>query len=173
MKLLGLTGTKKAGKDTAYGMLRKQYPRLRILRVGFADALKQEIATAIGKPVTYIEEHKDNFRLILQGWGTDFRRKLCGEDYWTDKLLKKLVSLDDTQLDLVVVTDVRFANEAKLIQDVGGKIWRIVRTVGNAVDTHSSEVEQTTIKVDYTIYNEHSFGELEHNVTLAYQQTLL
>jgi len=172
MKLLGLTGKKKVGKDTVYTMLRKQYPKLRTIRVGFADALKQEVSAAIGKPISYIDANKDNFRLILQGWGTDFRRKLCGEDYWTDKLLKKLVSLDDTQLDLVVVADVRFHNEAKMIQDVGGKIWRIVRDNGTE-DKHASEVEQLSIKVDFVIYNNHSLLELEHNTQIAYQQTLL
>jgi len=173
MNLLGLTGKKKAGKDTTYASLLKHLKPKTVIRMAFADDLKKEVALACGVTVQFIEKNKDVFRPILQWWGTDFRRKLCGENYWVDKMLAKLVAIDDTVVDLVVITDVRFQNEAELVQKVGGKMWRIVRTFGSASDTHPSEVEQDSIKVDYTIYNEHSFTELAHDVELAYQQTLL
>jgi len=170
MKLLGLTGQKQSGKNTVADILKEQLSPKKVVQLGFADALKQEISAAVGRDVHYIEEHKANFRLILQGWGTDFRRQLCGQDYWLKKMFHKIAALpDDTHL--CIITDVRFLNEADLVQQVGGKIWRIVRTLDNK-DNHPSEQELLQIKEDHTIRNTHSLAELQHEVMLAYQRTM-
>lgn len=170
MKLLGLTGNKQAGKDTVCQILQRQLAPRKVVRLGFADALKQEIALAIGRDVRYIEEHKDNFRLIMQGWGTDFRRQLCGEDYWLRKMFHKIAALDDDTY-LCVVTDVRFLNEAQLIQQAGGIVWRISRRQLQ-IDKHPSETELQDIVVQAEIQNTHSLAELEHEVQLTWQRTM-
>lgn len=170
MHLLGLTGLKQSGKDTVFKILEKQLAPKKVVRVAFADALKKEVAKGCGVSLEFLEKNKDNFRLILQGWGTDFRRKLLGEDYWLKIVAKQILALSD-DVELVVVTDVRFHNEAELIKKSGGSIWRVVRNVSSPIDQHSSEQELLSIYEDKTIFNHNSLVNLEHEVTLAYQYT--
>lgn len=63
-----------------------------------------------------------NVRLIMQHWGTDVRRR-DNDNYWVDKLVD-YVNLNTSQYDYIVVTDVRFPNEANAIIDNGGVLIR-------------------------------------------------
>ena len=137
MQLIGLTGRKRSGKDLACQMLTEIVKPHVLQRIGFADALKIEISNALGLPVWYMEEHKNNFRLIYQGWGTDWRRELCGADYWIRRWQEVY---DASKADVIVVPDVRFLNEADYIMKAGGVVWRIKRTVSE-IDLHRSETE--------------------------------
>ena len=156
MHVLGLTGKKKAGKDTVTQFIMKSMPHKNIVRVGFADALKLEVARACCVTVDEINKHKDNFRLILQGWGTDFRRKLYGEDYWITRWERHVLGLPD-DVYMVIVPDIRFHNEAKTIQDIGGKICLVDRPT---TDTDTHESETTLIPYDYRIVNDKDLGSL-------------
>lgn len=124
--IIGFAGRKKSGKDTAYSLLYRELPHINVFKVSFADSLKEEIAQAVGCTIGYIDTNKDNFRLILQGWGTDFRRHLCGEDYWIKKWKAKVDYIrNHTAGCLIVATDVRFQNEVDIINGMGGKVYQI------------------------------------------------
>lgn len=79
-------------------------------------------------------------RQILQWWG-DYRR---AQD--PDYFLWKLAERRDRR-DNVVITDVRFPNEAAMVRQLGGQIWQIKRPgyeaggTGHASDTDGSEFE--------------------------------
>jgi hypothetical protein len=161
--LIGLTGHKKAGKDTALLMLAEIVKPITLQRIGFADALKHEVANATGKPIWYINEHKNNFRLILQGWGTDFRRRLHGENYWIDRWQEVY---DISEADIVVVPDVRFINEAHYLQKAGGVIWRIKRPLSE-IDLHISETELDEYQFP-TINNDSTFDNLKRQLHQQY-----
>ena len=153
MFILGICGYKKSGKDEVCNVLIRHLLPKSVLRVGFADALKEEVAKACGVTVQFIEDNKENFRLILQGYGTDFRRNLHGEDYWTLKLLHKLNKLPEST-HLVIVPDVRFHNEASVIIAAGGVIWRVVRPTGDGhLDTHVSETNIMNLPFSEQIEN--------------------
>lgn len=78
-------------------------------------------------------------RMVLQSFGTEFGRRL-DQDIWVNFLLREAAK--DT---LTVVSDVRFANEAKAVYNSGGAVIRISRkdtdhkatTVG--IENHASE----------------------------------
>ena len=165
MQIISLSGKKSSGKTTAAKLIKEiihQYnPKLTVDIINFADALKQEVARACNCSVNYIEEHKPNFRLLLQGWGTDFRRELTNKDYWAEKLLKLLIN---SKADISIVGDVRFVNEAKILKEVGSLLWRVERnrhTKDLAYDDkHISETELDTSDFDRVIFNNGSLGEL-------------
>lgn len=150
MKILGLTGNKGSGKDTIADFIINNNAHLKIVKIGFADALKREVAEGCGVSTQYIAEHKDNFRLILQGWGTDFRRKLYGDDYWIKKWMQSANSLEPA-VDIIIVNDVRFLNEASMLKELDAKLVRVRREYNE--DKHASEVELEQIRVDHEIHN--------------------
>jgi dephospho-CoA kinase len=163
MKVIAFTGLKQSGKDTAAEQFKLMHLPARSLQINFADALKQEVAHACGTTVAQINAHKDNFRLILQGWGTDFRRKMHGDNYWTLKWIKSLTTLAEPLPSYLLCSDVRFLNEADVIRQLHGTIIRTVRP-GLVSDGHASEVEQESIVADYTIANDGSIEDLRNKL---------
>lgn len=162
MKLIGITGRKRSGKDTVADMIIKQLAPKVVIKIGFADALKEEVAKATGKSRDFIETNKSHFRLILQGWGTDFRRELDGKNYWINKLGVKILALEN--VDMVIVPDVRFLNEAQFINEAGGMVIGVTRA-GLIPDNHPSEQEQLLIPCKDTISNDTTLIDLEMRVT--------
>lgn len=139
MKILGISGKKQAGKDTLADFIAAIYPG-KIVKVGFATALKREVAQACNVSIQCIEENKSNFRKILQGWGTDFRRNMFGDDYWLRQMEDALVKYSEA--DLAIIPDVRFVNEAMFVSQHNGILVRVNRF--NQVpdgDTHESETQ--------------------------------
>lgn len=168
MTIIGIVGKKQSGKDTIFEFIRDIYKirNVRVARIAFADALKQEVCAAFSITPQIIEKNKDNFRMLMQAWGTEVRRKLWGENYWVDKVLNKINHCDD---DIVVIPDCRFLNEAAAIKYIGGYIVRIIRPV-DSNDTHPSETELEKISEDYTIINDSSLESLrQQTITLTKQ----
>ncbi len=166
MFILGITGRKRTGKDTVCQIVKEHFAPNKVVRISFADALKEEIGLAVGQTVSYIETHKDNFRLILQGWGTDFRRKLCSEDYWIEKWLSK-VNHAPVNCCGIVATDVRFQNEANAIRQLGGMMWRVERPDLKSDDAHASETELSKVRVDDCFVNDGSVEQLTNKIKLS------
>ncbi len=137
--LIGISGRKRHGKDSLAQAL-----KLRLndcCHINFADALKTEVCQATGIPRAKLEEQKDHFRLILQGWGTDFRRKLCGDNYWVKQFERTYELATEFKLKYALVSDVRFKNELDYIKSNGGITIRINRPGFPSDDTHVSETE--------------------------------
>lgn len=88
-------------------------------------------------------------RQILQWWG-DYRRAQ-DPDYFATSL--RFAILDGPPGD-VVITDVRFPNEAALVRQLGGQLWQIRRpgyeagSTGHASDTDGSEFEPDRMLVN-------------------------
>lgn len=76
-------------------------------------------------------------RRILQWWGTEFRRAQ-DPDYWTTAWERKLAEFD-LQRTHILVDDVRFPNEVKVIKKNGGFFVRIERPGFDGANDHSSE----------------------------------
>ena len=76
-------------------------------------------------------------RHMLQFIGTDLIRK-----YNTDWHVNKLRAMIDKDKDYVF-DDVRFPNEKKMIEELGGECWFIVRPILDNVSNHESETSIT------------------------------
>ena len=78
-----------------------------------------------------------NVRQMLQFIGTDLIRK-----YNTDWHVNKIRAMIDENKNYVI-DDVRFPNEKKMIEDLGGDCWFVTRTTLDNVSNHESETSLT------------------------------
>jgi len=111
---------------------------------------------------------KNKDSIILQFWGTDFRRKRFGGDFWLKKIKKILEN--NAEKDYVL-PDVRFKNEAKLVKSLGGVIWRIIRPgykIKDRKTSHTSETEMDNYDYDKVIINDGTIEDLYKKVDRTY-----
>lgn len=171
--LLGLSGRAGSGKDTCAGLLMQQGFRAvafaDALRQEVAEAWRIDPrmlidrstkewaipALAIANCVepTFIltmERLGEDLqvarsaRWILQRWGTEYRRE-ADSSYWIDRVLERIAKLRAGGWHRICVTDVRFFNEAQVIDSLGGAVVRVVRPELPALEAsaaaHPSEAE--------------------------------
>lgn len=173
MLVIGLTGRARSGKDTFGRMLAGacRDRGLRVVRRAYAWALKWEVARAVGTRPEVVEDRKELFRPVLQWWGTDFRRGEC-PDYWIERLNRRLRVDASSGIDIAIVTDLRFRNEAdSLRRDWGALVWRVHRR-GSRMDRakrwltellqrpHRSETEMDGQPCDGVVANDGCLEDL-------------
>lgn len=78
-------------------------------------------------------------RFALQTLGTEWGRN-CYPNVWVDLTIRQV---EQASIDLAIITDCRFLNEATAVVRAGGKVVQIARP-GIAAGTHPSEAEQRT-----------------------------
>jgi Deoxynucleotide monophosphate kinase len=168
--IIGLSGEKESGKDTVAAYLVKRYE---FERKAFADPLKRSVATLFNIPFKDVDALKNDkramvtlktypgysvemsFRGFLQRYGTESHRDTFGEDFWVDITLPAGGYYPGRN---IVITDVRFPNEAERVKSVGGSLVRIYRSMALTKDTHPSE--QFAFEVDHIIYNNGTLDQL-------------
>ena len=173
--IIGLTGYAQSGKDTVAKILVENYG---YTRVAFADKIREflydmnpMVDNVAFEPI-FLKDRVDRdgwevskknpqIRRTLQNAGVS-ARKVFGEDFWVNEVLK---SIDLTAN--IVITDVRFTNEAeaiKLITEFTGQssqIWRIKRLGVDAVNAHVSESQMDDYPVDQIFANNGTLQDLE------------
>lgn len=167
--LIGLSGYARSGKDTVAELLCLNYG---YKRVSFADPMRQALYVLSPKldNIVRLSEYVDDYgwdvakqnqevRRLLQVFGTEVGRKMFGLDFWIDIALKDLSG--DTQ---VVISDVRFPNEADAIAKLGGSVWRINRKNHSAVNGHASEHAMDNYMFNHVIYNDETLDDLSDEV---------
>lgn len=188
MEVIGLAGFARAGKDTVADILEEITDGL-IERDAFADRLKLIAALALGVAVhpddvgtSGVRRWADQFKqaesvavvgpggtVISQISGREFLQRLGAEgvrDVLGQNVLVDAVPLRRSDVDLLILTDVRFENEAKAIQRAGGSIWRINRP-GVVEGDHRSETALPDELVDVEIDNSGTIADLYSTVRRA------
>jgi hypothetical protein len=84
---------------------------------------------------------------------------MLGNDVWI-----KMTMRDLRQDDRVVISDVRFPNEADAIKQLGGTVWRINRKSNTAVNGHPSEHAMDNYMFSHVIYNDGTLDDLSDEV---------
>ncbi|QKJ67458.1 hypothetical protein HQN60_12500 [Deefgea piscis] len=97
-------------------------------------------------------------RWIMQRWG-DYRRALFGADYFLIELANKIAEIDGH----IVVSDVRFDNEAQQLNQLGAWLWQIQRPNLTAVTHHASEQGIKSGWIDCDINNSGTIDHLIEN----------
>lgn len=114
-------------------------------------------------------------RQILQAIGTEGFRAI-DPDHWVKKAQEAVMGALEAPYNAgVVVTDVRFPNEAAMLQDMGGVVVEVVRvgaTEGTKASGHTSENALANFRPDLTIEAENGDldglrGQAERAWTLA------
>jgi len=133
MKLIGISGLARCGKDSFYEFSKPYIESLgkNHKRYAFADSLKEEADELLSKYVgisafTEKTSEKQIVRPFLVTYGTHIRRKL-NPQCWIEKI-NEGVSQDLKSGKYVFITDVRFENEIDWIHDMGGETVHIKRT---------------------------------------------
>lgn len=184
--LIGVTGEIGCGKSTIVDYLSKNY---KFTEYTFAGPLKN-IAVCLGfesHQVFGTQEQKleiNDFwgisgRQFLQVFGSEICRdfvpkvlpqmKLNGISMWV-RLFEKFKQ--DHQNTNLAVSDVRFEDESKTIQQHGGIILRIIRPVQNTSDkhdlinSHQSETQTDLINPNVIIYNDRDLNTLYKKLDL-------
>lgn len=174
--LIGISGRKRAGKDTLASFLVNDHA---FTRLAFADPLKAIVgelnpiigyrngfqrvrdALALHGPER-IKDEWPEYRRLLQVHGDAVRRHI-GPTVWVDALISK-VHWHLAEGKPVVISDVRFPNEADRIKDLGGIVVRVNRpgtadgTGSN--DLHISETALDDYEFDQVIDNNRSTDSL-------------
>ena len=173
--LFGLTGPPGAGKDAAALHLIEAHG---FKRLAFATEIRRAAllldpyipgAGRLSDAVyrcgwTLAKTHWPEVRRLLQVLGTELGRDLHGPDIWVAKVFDAIHQFDADQH--VVITDVRFQNEAVAVRSHGGRIVRLNRNCHSpdVVMTHLSEVESAGIRPDYVIPNHGDLAELHGRI---------
>lgn len=164
IQLVGFTGLKGSGKDTAADALVRRYGYQKLPLAGplkdMLIGLLQMRGCTNAWDYVYgdLKEAPTDFLLgktarhAMQTLGTEWGRNLIDPGIWTDTFTRRAKALmaDGKR---VVVTDVRFPNEVELLKSLGGKVFRIQRP-GVAEADHASENQVMALDVDDVIWNE-------------------
>jgi hypothetical protein len=185
--LLGLTGKIGCGKTTVESIFQRKF---NFSTYSFAFPLK-EIAKILGFKQEEVFGTQEQKLAINKFWGISGRKFLqkFGSEVCRDYLPKVLPSMNFNNKTLwirlfekfyadeknrnVVVSDVRFEDEAKCIKDLKGYIIRIEREDNRGLlsddkhkshNHHKSELEMSSIKPHFVIRNNGSVEDLEKKV---------
>jgi hypothetical protein len=151
--------------------------------IALADSIKEggHFSVLYDEPTLPIPqgwEQEFSGREYLQWFGTEAGRETFWDSFWIDLVLPSQLALEGWEnagsealdlryaADLVVITDVRFENEAQRIKSLGGKIWQVTRP-GIEAGAHISEQPLPDKYIDVIIPNEGTINDLETKVTAA------
>lgn len=177
--IIGLSGYARSGKDTAADRLVERHM---FTRYSFAAPMKEAMyklnpivhSDQIGNfrykylvDVYGLDSAKDShpeIRRLLQVFGTEVGRDMFGTNFWVD------LTLNSIKEDRVVISDVRFKNEADAIRSIGGQVWRINRNGVGPVTDHASEVDLDLYDFDFIIDNDYSVVDLNNVVDMLLEK---
>lgn len=180
--IIGICGPKGSGKDEAAKTLINRYG---FIRLSFASFLKDACRAIFGLSDDQVNGDQKEVvdsrwgvtpRLIMQRVGTDLFRNQLGAampeltlvpdtTLWCHCMRLKIESFS-ARPEKIVITDVRFPDEEKLIRSLGGLVWRVDRpSQRSGADLHPSEMEQQAIVADDVIVNDGSLDELDSAVS--------
>lgn len=172
--LIGITGAAGVGKDTLGSMLVSEccYTRL-----SFAHPIREFVAGLLGITVAEMGPIKEVPQEILGGqtprWamqslGTEWGRDMIAPDLWVRTAMGRADRIRK-QGRSVVITDVRFTNEAQAIRDSGGLIVRVRRPdneLASATARHVSEHGLPRDLIDLNVVNNGSPEDLLNRVVV-------
>ena len=163
--IIGMCGYAGSGKDAAAKALRERG----FTRVAFADELKDELAEVFGLTLQELEDNKEEWRPLLVEWGRARRRQ--DPAYWIKKASLTVDLIEGSALGAqhIVVTDVRYPNEAKWLWERNGLLVRIERPgVGPANDeeaTTIAEIDKIATRQTFWLKNDGSLEDLHNKMT--------
>lgn len=121
---------------------------------------EDDVNTIEGKQ-RYISKWGLTVREILQLEGTEATRYVYGNNFWVKHVEQKLSEMKKSGIGKVVISDVRFDNEADAVRLAGGKVIKLIRPAAALVPNHASEAGVTHYLVDTIINNDGSIQLLE------------
>lgn len=167
MKLIGIHGKPRAGKDT----LANIFVRHGYLRYGPGDPVKQATAAMFNVEIEnfYLDHRKDtvdpfwniSYREMAQKVGKESSRDVFGEDFWMRHVERKLSLLGDNHG--LVLADIRYENEIHWVKARNGVVIFVKRDHRDYVanEGHAAERGLPENLADFIIENNGTIKELQ------------
>jgi hypothetical protein len=172
--IIGLSGYASSGKDTVAKILIEDYG---YTRIAFADPIRDAvyILNPIVKEGFRVQGLVDSYgwdvaknehpelRRLLQVFGSELGREKFGNLFWVNQAMFGIGNADSN----IVITDVRFPNEASAIKMYEkAQVWRVTRPGTQPVNTHISETALDSYAFDHTIVNDAGLDDLKQTIKL-------
>lgn len=174
LRIIGLSGKMGTGKSTIAANLMALIPGA--VTLSFAGPLKREAAAIYGFPeaLAYSESGKKTMvvlpdegekimgkgmatiREILQAHGTLRRQE--DPEYWGKQMDKALDVLEGNGVKAVIVDDLRYPSELRLLARRGARLYRIEPYPGWAPSETSQHASETALD-DYAFWDSHFMPE--------------
>lgn len=181
MKLIGLTGRAGSGKDTVAQFLCETQG---FVQIALADPLRAGLKAMLHltdaelcdralkeRPLDWLGRSP---RALLQTLGTEWGRHQVAPDLWLRVAARRIAAIRASKPCLhiagVVVSDIRFDNEAEWLRAQGGELWQIVRPgagLDGATATHPSE---HGVLGDLRLFNDGTLDELFEHLAARLEQ---
>ena len=172
MKLIGITGKARSGKDTAASYLAHKHG---LIRYSFATPMKAAIKAMLGLSDRHMDGDLKEAeipwlgvspRRIMQTLGTEWGRETIREDLWVVLAQRQWDQVsnptEDTFHTGMIVPDVRFEDEADFIRRNGGVVIHIKRDAAAQIESHKSEAGVRVCAGDLVIANNGTLADLYH-----------
>lgn len=183
-KIIVFCGKQGTGKTTAAEYLKSNG----YIEFAFADTLKEIVSILSGWPVDVLKAStpelrlmrdklpeiticgvKYNYRTLLQYVGTDLFRKNMGDSIWIDILLQKI---QNSHSDKIVISDCRFVNEIKALQQIGAKCYILAKTEDDLIAKENEHISENDFLHAWPkeelksliIYNNKTIDDLYHKL---------
>jgi hypothetical protein len=171
--IIGLCGLAGSGKDEVAAILSRRHG---FAYISFAGPIYQAVSEITGlapaqlkdrglkeQPIPWLGKSP---RELLQTLGTEWGRQMVRDDIWI-----KLAMRRAAEYERVVITDVRFENEAEAIRHAGGQVWLVERPgagLAGAAGGHSSEAGIPDHLVHQVVRNIGTLDDLDEAVNAAF-----
>lgn len=170
MNIIGLCGAAGSGKNTVGELI---CGLTDATQIAFADPIYDAVSAITGlsreqladrtlkeEPLAWLGRSP---RELLQTLGTEWGRDSVHKEIWVRRAMRRAEEAGG----LVVITDVRFDNEAEAIRQAGGEVWQIRRRGAGIPGSHSSEAGVSERFIDLRIDNHGTIGGLAAAVYAA------
>lgn len=165
IRLIGVAGLARSGKDTVTNMLAKHYDAY---TAAFADPIKHMLEVGLG--ITFDELYKGDKSLIhpkygvslrhmMQSLATDWGRVYISDDVWIRAVESIIEGIGE---GTHIVSDVRFEDEAAWVREHGMLIHVTGR--GGIPGEHASESGVLIDRLDVVIDNSGSMAKLRSQI---------
>lgn len=178
--IIGICGKARSGKDTFAEMLAEELfdkTQKKFVMMAYATELKLRVQRDFDlsydqlwgddkevEDKRYLKPDGTGFwtaREILQQYGEFFRS--IKETFWIDNLFRVM---DDKEYSNVIVTDVRYPNEADPVKNKDGYVIKVTSNRSNIQEIHGtnhiSETAMDDYKADLIVANDWGLEELRH-----------
>lgn len=162
--VVGIAGRARVGKDTLTDFLLAQYGGY---RHSFAAPLKSMLKAGfnldfddpywVDRKETVIPALGRSPRELMQTLGTEWGRMLVHPDVW---LILATGTLHNRGPGMIV-SDLRFENEAAWVRRMGGVVIHLQREAAPQVKDHKSEAGIAVQPVDLQVFNNGSLEDLQ------------
>lgn len=144
--IIGIAGRARHGKDTLAQYLVQHHG---FHQMAFADPIVDGLISMLDIPTEYRTDKKEDevpglgfsYRKAAQTLGTEWGRRLLHPDIWVNIMRRRIADMADHN-DRIVISDVRFPNEAAWLRDtVNGFVWHVHRPGVDCINRsdHASE----------------------------------